>query len=113
MRTLNRAALIVRLKEPYLQWAASVDEDGSADTESLRNHASIYLVAQDPRGEQETAPLEDYFEQIFDMELEAWCLDEGKWPEQRDLKTFLEWFDVTGESLVTDLEASRLRAEEF
>jgi hypothetical protein len=113
MKTINRAALIVRPKEPYLRWAASVDEDSSADAGSLRDHVSIYLVAEDPRGEQETAPLENYYERIFEAELEGWYLDENKWPEPRDLKMFMEWFDARGESLVVDLEASNLGVEEF
>lgn len=110
---MNRAALIVRPKEPYLRWAASLDDEGADDAEFFRNRVAVYLVAEDPREQAETAPLENYYERIFEMELEAWYLDENKWPESRDLQTFLEWFDVTGESLIVDLESSRLRAEEL
>ena len=111
MRTVNRSAFVVRPREPYLRWAAGIDDDPADAMETLRRHVSIYLVAEDPRGEAETAPLADYCEEIFEMELEAWSLDEGRWPETRDLVTFVQWFDVTGESIVVDLETTRLRAE--
>ena len=113
MRTVNRAALVVRFKEPYLQWAAGLDPADTDIVDDLRKHTSVYLVPEDPRGEQETAPLADFFGAIFDLELEAWCVDDSLWPEVRDLDTFLEWFEVVGESIVIDLGKGRLLSEEM
>ena len=112
MKTVNRSAFVVRPKEPYIQWAAGVGDD-SGDAASLRSRASVYLVPEDPQGEEETAPLEDFFVEIFEMELEAWYLDEDQWPATRDLNTFKQWFDVVGESVVVDLGSSPLRNEEL
>ncbi len=44
-RTINRAALIVRPQQPYVDWANSVDDDGArAILEEARTDPSIYLV---------------------------------------------------------------------
>jgi hypothetical protein len=103
MRTLNRAAFIVTPKEPYLRWAASLGEDAPEAAKDLANEVAVYLVPEISTGEGETPPLEDYFEEIFQIELEAWSTDESKWPALRDFKTFMDWFDVQGESIVVDL----------
>lgn len=113
MRTLNRAALVVRPREPYLKWAASIDDEAAEAAIPLRARVSVYLVAEDPRGEEESAPLENYFEEIFEHELEAWYTDENRWPPVRDMVTFLEWFDVSRESIVLDLESYKLQTEDW
>ena len=110
---VNRAAFVVRPREPYLEWAASLDEDAPGAAEGLLERASVYLVAEDPRGQTETPPIDDYFERIFEAELGAWSLDQGQWPQSRELERFHEWFDVTGQSVVVDLEASELEVEEM
>jgi hypothetical protein len=113
MRTVNRAAFIVRPREPYLEWAANVDDDAADAANALHGRCSVYLVPEDPRGEAETSPLADVAEQIFEMELKAWYLDRDRWPKTRDIETFERWFDVSGESLVVDLATTALEVEEM
>ncbi len=113
MKTVNRAAFVVRFKEPYIQWAIGLDSADADLADRLRQHTSVYLVPEDPRGEEETAPLADFFSAIFEFELEAWCVDDTLWPAVRDLGMFREWFEVIGESLVIDLAPGKLRSEEL
>jgi hypothetical protein len=113
MKILNRAAFIVRPRDGYLRWAASLDADAYPLIKHLQQRVSVYLVPENARGDAETPPLEDYFEQILDMELEAWSRDESQWPKDLDFATFKEWFDVDGESMVIDLADDRLEAEEM
>lgn len=40
------------------------------------------------------------------------CTDESRWPVKRDLATFLDWFDVTGQSVTTDLGEEMIETEE-
>ena len=75
--------------------------------EELRGQTSVYLVAQDPAGHEESAPVKRYYKTILEHELEAWCIDESVWPPNRDLKTFFEWFEVQAESVVWDLEPKK------
>lgn len=111
-RWINRAALIVRPKKPYLDWAAGTDAEASDHVKDFEKRVSIYLVAEDPRGQKETAPIKNYFEEIFEAELAAWWQDEEQWPKPRTLKIFREWFDVVGESVVTDLELDPIEVED-
>jgi hypothetical protein len=68
---VNRAALIVRPRKPYLDWAAGLDDAAPKHAKGLEKRISIYLVGEDPEGKEETAPLKRYFKQIFETEL-AW-----------------------------------------
>lgn len=104
MRTINRSAVVVRPKEPFIQWAMHVDDTSYQLEDSIRKHLSVYLVPPDPHGRQEAAPLREYFHRIFVEELEGWHRDEAGWPQVRDLKTFHEWFEVEAESVVIDLD---------
>ena len=113
MKLVNRSALIVRPKAPYLKWAENVDDDAARAAHGLESHVSVYLVREDPRGKEETGPLANYFGKIFALELEAWCSDENTWPERRDFKTFRQWFDVVGQSMVIDLDDREIKVEEL
>lgn len=113
MKLVNRAAFVVRFKEPYVQWAAGLDPGDADVADDLRGYVSVFLVPEDPSGREETAPIGDYFSEIFEYELEAWCADDTLWPAERDLDTFFAWFDVVGESMVFDLGAGKLRSVEL
>ena len=43
-RWINRAALVVRPRKPYLDWAAAVDDEALEHAKSLEARMSIYLV---------------------------------------------------------------------
>ena len=47
--------------------------------------------------------LESYYHVLCEEQLREWWTDETDWPKQRDLKTFLDWFEVEFHSLVFDL----------
>lgn len=76
MQTINRAAIVVRLKEPSISWAGKVDDAAEDLAENLRGKTSVYLVAQDSEGQEESAPIELHSRRILESELEAWSLDE-------------------------------------
>ena len=61
----------------------------------------------------ETPPVELFFKQIFEYELEAWTEDKGEWPTKRDYQTFGEWFEVIRESIVVDLAHGDLEVEDL
>ena len=111
MRTVNRSALLVCHKELYLRWASGLDGESQSLAESLRGTTSVYLVAEDPRGEQESAPIENYYRRIFELELEAWHTDPADWPTTRDFRAFQEWFAIEAQSIVVDLEDSGLEVD--
>lgn len=103
MPTINRSALLLRPREPYLRWAASIDASAARHAETLRGCGSVYLVPPDASGRAEAAPLKGYFEAVFEAELDAWCPERSLWPASRDLATFRAWFEVEARPLVVDL----------
>ena len=113
MKLLNRSALIVRYREPFLRWASGIDDDDPTGPADLRESVSVYLVPPDPAEREESAPIGEFLTAIFEYELESWCSDQELWPPQRDAAAFAAWFDVTTESMVIDLALGKLRAEAF
>jgi hypothetical protein len=103
MRTINRAAYVVRPREPYLKWAAGLEDDSPSIVEVLRKQAAVYLVPEEPTGQEAAPPIAEFYQAIFEAELRAWDEDESSWPEPRNAKTFREWFEVAAQSIVVDL----------
>ena len=113
MRTVNRSAIVIRPKRPYLEWAFSLEENPPDMIEHLQTRISVYLVAEDPAGKSESAPIQNYFQEIFALELEAWDTREEVWPDTSDYRLFQNWFEVEVESVVVDLEDFAVEIEEL
>ena len=43
---VNRSAIVVRPKKPYLDWASNTDEDAGEQTEILEQNSTVYLVPE-------------------------------------------------------------------
>jgi hypothetical protein len=106
MDPLNRAALIVRPKRRYKEWADSVatgDEDPIFDLDEARLTPIVYLVAA-PADDGLEDLIDEYAAEIFEAQLELWHLDEADWPVNRSAHVFRDWFDVTLADWVSDLD---------
>lgn len=110
MRRLKRTAIIVKPRQPYIKWANSLDDDGVKLGEECMPEHTIYLV-EDITGYlvDVEAMVTPHFEFIFEEELNSWHRLESDWPSNRDLATFLEWFEVEIRSMVLDLCRGRIR----
>lgn len=113
MKMINRSAVVLRPKKPYIEWASSRDKDPQETERIMRGQVGIYLLPEDPTGREETPPLEGFYDRIFEYELESWRLDRSAWPEPRSLEMFYAWFEVSRESVVVDLGDGPLSAEEY
>lgn len=98
---LNRAALIVRPKQPYLDWAAQLDDSGI--TPDVKGEQTVYLIPEFEDGEHAKRILKRVFSEVFERELFEWHTDESAWPPNRTLRLFQEWFDYELHSVVEDL----------
>jgi hypothetical protein len=114
MRRVKRTAIRLKPKQPYIEWANSLDAGGVKIGTEFTPEENIYLI--EDRGGQpldlETL-LEPYYGAIFEEELGAWHRVEADWPTRRDLRTFLAWFDVDVHSMVFDLVGGWLRSERY
>ena len=104
MSEINRSLIILRQKQPFLDWTRTLDDHGIDFTlEELSQDAIAYLVPEIWDDSEQEALLESYYDILFDEQLNGWCMDEADWPKERDLKMFLDWFEVEIHSLVIDL----------
>jgi hypothetical protein len=111
---INRAVVIVKPRQPCVDWANSFD-DGivTATLESLHDDPTAYLVPPYEMDDEREDIIKEYYSVFFENELEGWVTDEDLWPQNRDLETFNRWFDVDFCSIVRDLSDERLEREEW
>jgi hypothetical protein len=108
MYAIDRAAIILKVKEPMVEWIRSLGDDNTEVTlEKTRDDSTVYLV---PLMDEEidTAQIkagvtDACWEQWFELELSEWAPEEDKWPENRTRELFDKFIDVECHSLVFDL----------
>lgn len=98
---LNRAALIVRPKQPFLDWAAGLDDSGLVP--DVDGEKTVYLVPEFESDEEGLRVLRRVYAEIFERELDGWHTDPSAWPQKRDFKTFQQWFSIELHSVVEDV----------
>ena len=114
MRRVKRTAVIVVPKEPFVNWANSVDDSHVKFGDNPAPEHTIYLVEDTTDYVVDTVEiLKPHFEFIFKEELNNWRRFESDWPPNRDLETCLEWFEIQIHSMVLDLPRGRLKTERY
>jgi hypothetical protein len=116
MRLVKRAAVTVTPKQPYIDWANSLDENGVKIGEDFQPERHVYLIGDvsDVFPFDRDVIVRPYFKAIFEEELNGWHRRELEWPSRRTYATFLAWFEVEVHSMVLDLPGSWLiRTESY
>ena len=108
---VNRSALLVTPKEPYIRWAEQLSQEGLSPREDPDR--VVYLVPEVDNPDSAERIIKAAFKAVFEHELWAWHRDEADWPQKRDYKTFLEWFDVEINGLILDLVGYPLTREDL
>lgn len=115
MYTINRAVVVIKPKQPFLDWVNSTEDEGDEDITlaEIQEDHSVYLVKSYEEIGGHLKVLRVVYDEIFENELWGWCTDESLWPQKRDYATFKKWFDIEAHSLVFDLcEGDIVREEE-
>ncbi|MBI4194560.1 MAG: VacJ [Betaproteobacteria bacterium] len=107
---LNRGVLIVRPKQPYLDWVAGLDDSGLEP--DVDGEKTIYLIPSFEDDDEAWEILEDFYAEVFERELLAWHTDEAAWPPNRTFAMFKEWFDIELHSVVEDLSSDEIIDDE-
>ena len=107
---LNRGALIVRPKQPYLDWAATLDDAGLVP--DVTGEQTVYLIPGFEDDDEAERILKEVYAKIFERELDGWHTDEAAWPQNRTLAMFKKWFHVELHSIVEDLCGYELADDE-
>ncbi len=118
---LNRGLVIIRYKQPYVDWVKIAGEAPmEISLEQANDDGESFLL---PTYESEVDPVdgtedaikwvEKRWRMFFEHILESWILDESEWPKKRSLKMFREWFDIEYKSIVWDMGTEPLIIEEW
>jgi hypothetical protein len=103
MPFLFRTAALISRKQPYVDWANSLDPDGPLLTEELVRKRDVYLGPYSPVEQTLEKALDAIWEHVFEEELFGWSTDESQWPQQRTREMFHAWFDVELADAIIDL----------
>ncbi|HYJ85659.1 MAG TPA: hypothetical protein VEW46_06375 [Pyrinomonadaceae bacterium] len=103
MFEIDRCLLIVKPKQPFLDWSQSIDYQVDLTLADLREDSTAYLIPEYEMISEQAEILEWCYQFVFEAELKSWYTDPELWPKERNLEMFLEWFDVRFHSLVFDL----------
>lgn len=103
MEFIDRHAVTVKHKQPYAEWANSIDQDGLPyQLDNLENLPVTYLVDAGDDAMTQDDILRCCWKEIFQHELASWCIDKAEWPQRRTLAMFHKWFETTASGVVFD-----------
>lgn len=109
---VNRGVIVLKAKEPYLDWAnACNDETEQFTVEDLAEDSTVYLVPDWLDDEELEGFLRRHARLILENELEAWITNKSLWPERRDYETLRAWFAIEAHSVVRDLGGGPIEVE--
>ena len=110
MEILNRSAITVVPKSPFINWANTLTPEFPMAINIL-GESHTYLT--NPDFDDAEKHIKKYFKQIFIEELEGIWTAENDWPQKRDFKTFCDWFSFEISDWVQDLSTKALIDEDF
>ena len=103
MKEVNRSVIVVRAKEPFLQWINSLPDPGNFALDEVNRDSTAFLLPEYEDDSEMEKLLRCYYSFIFEEQLYDWWRDQDAWPQKRNLKIFKEWFDVDFHCMVFDL----------
>ena len=102
---LNRDLLIVRVKQPFVDWVNEADPypNGSTFTLDEANEDLPVFLIHDYACEDLEDWLAQCYQPLFEDILEFWYTDPALWPQDRTLELFKAWIDVEVRGIILDV----------
>jgi hypothetical protein len=100
---LNRSAVVVKAKQPFLNWVRSLPDRASVTLDEVNTDCTVYLVSELWPDDARDEIVALFCKHIFEDQLKRWRAEEQDWPATRDIVTFKKWFDAELYSTVHDL----------
>ena len=113
---LNRAAVILRYKQPFVDWINAADPypDAKAPKTTLADvneENNVYLIEVEDQEELDKW-LGLNHDLLFEEELNGWYTDPALWPQDRSLALFKKWCLLELHTMVFDTGGSPLEGDE-
>ena len=103
MFLINRSVAIIKPKQPFVDWVNSVADTGDQySVNDFSTDCSVILLPVLDSDEHAEAFIKEIYQDLFELELSSWMVDDDTWPENITYKMFQEWFDVEFHSMVFD-----------
>jgi hypothetical protein len=103
MKIVNRVALVVYGKEPFLKWARETGgPEWDAEMDKEARNPCCYLVPEEAMVGEMNVLLDGCWEMIFSDMLDGWISEKELWPEM-SFELFKTWFRVERTLSVVDL----------
>ena len=104
------SAVILRPREPFLNWVRQHLEKDLASLDSEAAAPTVAITPELPRAADQDAWLRQHSDHLFARQLEVWAT-EASWPTDRSLEALRAWFDVEFVPAVDDLRAYHVHTE--
>ncbi len=112
MWSVNRCVLVIRPRQPYLDWVHSLDDEGKQVTlDDLRRDCTALLIPLVDDDDHQDEILATIFREVFEHELRAWMSDPAAWPRISDLAMFKDWFELEFCSMTMDVVGDDIETE--
>lgn len=112
MLLVNRTAVVIIAKQPFLDWLHTVDPTSHhLNLADLNDNVDLPLPDSDTEG-QAKRYARKFCKEIFEHELDGWWREPSSWPQDLSYRNFVKWFDCRYYSMVFDLAGTPLRTEE-
>ncbi|MHB8612319.1 MAG: hypothetical protein ACYDAL_07805 [Candidatus Dormibacteraceae bacterium] len=111
---LNRAALILRYRQPFVDWINATDPSPSSHLVTLAEvslERTIYLIEVEDE-DALASWLRRHHLEIFEEELSRWYTDPKLWPRDRSVKVLKEWCTLELHTVVLDFGDSPIESHE-
>lgn len=103
MVEIDRSAIVVIPKQPFVDWLNFIEPDDLLTLENIQKEPAAYLIPECESEEQLQEFLEKYCITIFEEQLASWFTDDTLWPVDRGFEIFCRWFAVSFHAIVFDL----------
>ena len=114
MLLLNRSALVVKPKQPFLDWLYAADPTSHhLMLGDLTREPTVYLIPECDTDQDVAEVLHEFYDDIFTDKLDGWYRDKATWPEDRSYEMFCQWFDFQHHSMLVDLGDDPLICEPY
>ncbi len=107
--TINRIAILVYPKKPFIDWLKYVDPEVPL-CDRVHDSKTVYLLPEEVSEDWEKY-LKKICTKIFENQLLAWFTDPSIWPQDRSWKVFKKWFAVEMQSIIFDTVDDEIEKE--
>jgi len=112
---VNRIAVVVKPKQPYVDWANGLPDETHKNTLSqMRKYGAVFLLPDTAFFASENVDLVEHVApMMFCAMLNSWYRDTDLWPKDITFKAFKKWFEYEIVEEVLDTMGYKISKEEY